>query len=186
MRSWEEVFDDLVRERGQRLVRYATMLTGSSREAEDLVQEALLRTFSRRSLRDVGAAEAYVRQSILTTWLDIQRRSTRWNARIHLVASDSSTPDQGGRSTQLLDLRAAIATLPPRQRACILLRYFEDMTVAETARQLALSEGSVKRYLWDAQRALEANLGPLYLADTEETSDEDFPEITLITPRGKS
>ncbi|WP_448062166.1 RNA polymerase sigma factor [Cellulomonas hominis] len=92
--DWEEVLDDLVHERGPALVRYAALLTGSTRDAEDLVQ-------------------------------------------------------------------AALATLRPRLRACVVLRYYDDLTVPEIARQLGLSDGTVKRYLSDAINALEAVLGPV-------------------------
>ena len=87
MAAWEQVLDDLVQVRGHALVRYATYLTGDRRQAEDLVQDALVRAFGRtRPLRDAAAAETYVRQAILSVFLDGHRRRTRWVAVRHLVA----------------------------------------------------------------------------------------------------
>ena len=63
----------------------------------------------------------------------------------------------------------AIATLTPRLRACVVLRFYDDLTVPQIARDLDLAEGSVKRYLSDATQQLEALLGPL--EDAGETED---------------
>ena len=93
MRAWEDVLDDLVRHRGGALVRYATLLTGDRREAEDLVQDALLKSFgSGRALRDELAAEAYARRAILTIFLDGTRRRRRWSGVAHLLVPDEQTP----------------------------------------------------------------------------------------------
>ncbi|MBN9374720.1 MAG: RNA polymerase subunit sigma-24, partial [Cellulomonas sp.] len=89
MRSWEDVLDDLVRHRGGALVRYATLLTGDRRAAEDLVQDALVKAFGTgRPLRDALAAEAYVRRAILTVFLDGIRRRRRWSGVAHLLVLD--------------------------------------------------------------------------------------------------
>jgi RNA polymerase sigma factor (sigma-70 family) len=63
---------------------------------------------------------------------------------------------------------AALAGLAPRVRACIVLRYFEDLTVAEIADRLQLSEGTVKRYLSDGVHGLERVLGPVATAGTSD------------------
>ena len=113
MTTWEQVLDELVRARGRALVRYATLLTGDEREGEDLVQDALVRCFSQgRPIRDPGAAESYVRQAILTIFLDAYRRRARWTAVRHLLARDDDTADHGPASTARLDVQAALLTLP--------------------------------------------------------------------------
>jgi DNA-directed RNA polymerase specialized sigma24 family protein len=69
--DWEHVLDTLVRERGPALVRYAAPLTGDLGDADELVQEALIRSFSQgRPLREALAAERYVRRAILSIFLD--------------------------------------------------------------------------------------------------------------------
>ena len=175
MPSWEDVLDDLVRHRGGSLVRYATLLTGQRREAEDLVQDALVKAFGQgRPLRDPAAAEAYVRRAILTIFLDATRRRRRWSGVAHLLVDDQEGPDLAAGDR--IDVQNAIATLPPRMRACVVLRFYDDLTVPQIARDLDLAEGSVKRYLSDASQQLEALLGPI--EDAAETED-----VQLVTGR---
>jgi RNA polymerase sigma-70 factor (ECF subfamily) len=167
MPAWEQVLDELVRVRGRALVRYAALLTGDDRAAEDLVQDALVRCFSGgRALRDAVAAEAYVRRAVLSTFLDGHRRHVRWSAVRHLVARDDEVAGHEVTSGARVDVRAALLTLRPRLRACVVLRFYDDLTVPEIGRRLDLSEGTVKRYLSDATAQLEALLGPLPDADT--------------------
>lgn len=167
MADWEHVLDALVRERGAALVRYAALLTGGTSEAEDLVQEALVRAFSQgRPLREAHAAEAYVRRAILTVFLDGYRRRARWSGVRHLLVGAETTDGPEDTSTARADVHSALATLRPRLRACVVLRYYDDLTVPEIARRLGLSDGTVKRYLSDAIEALERVLGPLPVART--------------------
>lgn len=63
------------------------------------------------------------------------------------------------------ELRDALAQLAPRERACLVLRHLEGMSTRETAEALGLSEGAVKRYLFDAKAALALTLGPLHNGD---------------------
>jgi RNA polymerase sigma factor (sigma-70 family) len=165
--DWEHVLDALVRERGTALVRYAALLTGGTAEAEDLVQEALVRAFSQgRPLREPAAAEAYVRRAVLTVFLDGYRRRRRWSGVRHLLAHAETTDGLADASAARADVHAALATLRPRLRACVVLRYYDDLTVPEIARRLGLSDGTVKRYLSDAIDTLERVLGPLPVAHT--------------------
>lgn len=169
--AWAPVLDRLVRERRPALVRYAALLTGGDlRDADDLVQEALVRTFSRgRPLREVAAAEAYVRQAILRVFLDAYRRRRTWRGFQHLVGAAEVVPSSDAASDDALDVRAALASLRPRPRACVVLRYYDDLTVPEIAERLGLAPGTVKRYLSDAVAALELLLGPLPDARAEVT-----------------
>jgi RNA polymerase sigma factor (sigma-70 family) len=165
--AWEQVLDELVRTRGRALVRYATLLTGDEREGEDLVQDALVRCFAQgRPLRDPGAAEAYVRRAVLSIFLDGYRRKARWTAVRHLLARDDAAADHEPASTARLDVQTALLTLRPRLRACVVLRFYDDLTVPEIARRLEVSDGTVKRYLFDAIGQLESLLGPLPDAHT--------------------
>ncbi|MBO9555449.1 sigma-70 family RNA polymerase sigma factor [Cellulomonas sp.] len=174
MAAWEQVLDELVRVRGRALVRYATLLTGDERAGEDLVQDALVRCFSAgRPLRDTVAAEAYVRKAVLSTFLDGHRRRARWSAVRHLFARDDDVPGHEATSGARVDVRAALLTLRPRLRACVVLRYYDDLTVPEIGRRLDVAEGTVKRYLADATAQLEALLGPL--------PDTETVDIELVT-----
>lgn len=148
--GWQAVVATLVAERGDALTRYAWLISGSADDAADLVQDALVKTFGRlRNGFTVSSAEAYVRRAILNTWLDKGRRTTRWRRIAHLTAvtdiQDSSAPATDSR----LDLSAELAKLTPRERACIVLRYYEDLKVDDIAEWLGISSGAVKRYLSD-------------------------------------
>lgn len=160
---WAAVLDRLVRDRRTALMRYAALLTGGAlRDADDLVQEALVRTFSRgRPLREAAAAEAYVRQAILRVFLDGYRRRRQWLGLRHLVVEQEAVTGAEPAADAAIDVRRALATLRPRLRACVVLRYYDDLTVPEIADRLGLAHGTVKRYLSDAVAALEPLLGPL-------------------------
>ena len=162
-----DVVGTLIATRGRALTGYAYLLCGDVGDAEDLVQDALVKTFSRRRAGlELGSAEAYVRRAILTTYVDGWRRRGRWSERLHLVATrDSSDGPEVTVPTQV-DVVAALRTLPRRQRACVVLRFYEDLTVAEIAEQLGVSVGAVKRYLSMGVHALEDRLGPVVDADT--------------------
>jgi RNA polymerase sigma factor (sigma-70 family) len=166
MNRWEPALAGLVEVRGGALVRYATLLCGNRRDAEDLVQEALVKVFTvmRRSaagLADVHAVddmEAYVRRAILNLFLDGDRRSKRWLARRHLVAREYSTAGPELATSQQLDVAHALAGLPPRQRACVVLRFYADLSVREIADDLGVTTGTVKRHLHDANTHLALSL----------------------------
>lgn len=146
----------LVAERGGALVGYAYPLCGRLSEAEDLVQEGLVRTFSRRrSGVDVAWLEAYVRQAILSAYVDGYRKRRRWTGVAHLFSTGvdpATAPDT--LAVERTDIRDALGLLTPRERACVVARYLDDLSTREVAERLGLSEGAVKRYLSDARARL--------------------------------
>lgn len=88
--SWEDELDHLARERGPALVGYAYLLTGDLHTAQDLVQEALVRTFvRRRSGAGVESLESYVRRTVLNVYRDLYRRRRTWAGVRYLVAERS-------------------------------------------------------------------------------------------------
>ncbi|WP_307844912.1 sigma-70 family RNA polymerase sigma factor [Actinotalea solisilvae] len=168
-READEAMATLARERGKALVGYAYLLTGHLGDAEDLVQDALVRTFVRATHVEPRAAESYVRRAILTTYIDGYRRRRRWDGVRHLLAGaerDDALEDVSGAR---LDVRTALLALPPQQRACVVLRFYDDLTVPEIATRLGLGDGTVKRYLSLAVHRMEGLLGPLSPAPTTET-----------------
>ncbi|GIG29552.1 SigE family RNA polymerase sigma factor [Cellulomonas marina] len=174
MHAGDEVVAALVRERGRGLVAYAYLLTGRMGEAEDVVQDALVKTVVRaRDGVDLDLAEAYVRRAILTTFVDGHRRRRRWQDLLPRLGagSDRPAPDAADRVTAQVAVRAALATLPRRERACVVLRFYEDLSVPEIAGELGVSEGAVKRYLHTGTRRLEEQLGAL--APTAQDDDDE-------------
>lgn len=170
MKQWEPILTYLVQERGGALTRYATLLCGDQGEGEDLLQDALVKVFThlRRSAEADPAqliehAEAYVRRTIFTLYLDSYRRRQRWAAVRHLLGGrgESATSSVDDR----LDIETALATLGPKQRVCVLLRFYADLTVPQIAAELGVSDGTVKRHLHDANVTLGRSLTPLTEGD---------------------
>ncbi|MFI7066020.1 RNA polymerase sigma factor [Kribbella sp. NPDC050124] len=156
--DWERAFRVLLATRGGALRCYAYLLTGDPTAAGDLVQEALTRVFGRRRVgADIDQLEAYVRRAMLNQYVDSRRRLKRWNATRHLLVDPPHHDDD--RVAVADEVRRALATLSPRQRACVVLRYYEDLTVTEIADELGCAEGTVKRHLADARAKLATQLG---------------------------
>ncbi|WP_084038736.1 sigma-70 family RNA polymerase sigma factor [Demequina sp. NBRC 110053] len=179
MSQWQDTMEQLVRTRERALLSYAYLVCGNPVQAQDLVQDALVRTFSReRKGLTVVKAEGYVRRAITTAYVDIYRRQQRWQRVQHLFRPDAFAPDRLGEVEAGSDVADALATLPPRVRACVVLRYFDDLTVPQIARQLGIAEGTVKRYLSDGLGQLELALGPL-----EDARSADAGETTVDSSR---
>jgi RNA polymerase sigma-70 factor (sigma-E family) len=141
------------------LTRLAYLVVGDRGAAEEVVQEAFLRVWrSRLRLRDVDAAPAYLRRTVVNLSRSRLRRLAleRRHAR-------ALREEPGAEPRDWVDLRRALAALPPRRRACVVLRYFADLTEAETADLLGVSVGTVKSQTSKALRRLHTAL-----ADREE------------------
>ncbi len=138
-------FREFVAARSPALLRVAWLLTGDRMLAEDLLSTALAKTWPRwSSLDNPQAGEAYVRRVLVTTQITWWRR--RWRAEVPTaeLPDRSSAVDAFGAADVRGDLAAALALLPRRQRAVVVLRYFEDMTEAQVAAELGISAGTVK------------------------------------------
>ena len=151
MDGWEQTLAVLASGRGAALKRHAFLLCGDAAGADDLVQEALVRAFS-RPLRvpRPGAAEAYVRVIMVNLFVDGARRNSRWRRLAPLLRPAEVAPDPADRVSDRDAVLTALRSLSPRQRACVVLRYYEDLPVAEVAAVLGVAEGTVKRYLSEA------------------------------------
>lgn len=149
----DDDFDAFVAARGAALWRSAWLLTGDHQRAEDLVQTALGKAWPHwRRVSESGSFEAYVRKVLFTTYVAWWRR--RWNAEVPTESPPETPGDDGADSSALRhDVTTALAALSKGQRAVIVLRYFEDLTEAQTAEVLGISRGTVKS---QASRALAA------------------------------
>ncbi|WP_243841922.1 sigma-70 family RNA polymerase sigma factor [Salinibacterium sp. ZJ77] len=149
-RTWERVVAELVEQRGDALLRYARLLTGGDEDAADLVQDALVRTFGRlRNGFTVESAEAYVRRAILNASLDRGRRVSLWRRIAPGQYVRDEIPGADAATDARLDLHEELRKLTPRERACLVLRYYDDLKVDDVAQTLGISSGAVKRYLSD-------------------------------------
>lgn len=135
-------FDGYVVSRGQGLWRAAFLLTGDRHKAEDLVQAALAKCYPRYRDNDVQF-DTYVRKAMYHIFVSWWRR--KWNAETPAEALPEEARD-GVDPVVSLDVLRALATLPKMQRAVLVLRYFEDLSVQEAAQALGISEGTVKSY----------------------------------------
>ncbi|MFC4913387.1 RNA polymerase sigma factor [Actinomadura gamaensis] len=169
MAGWAQTMAALADRRGAALKRYAFLLCGDDAEADDLVQEALVRAFARPGHRTEDEAEGYVRRIMLNRFLDAKRSRRVWRRVSPLLHRKDYVPDASGQVVVNTDVRAALARLSPRQRACAVLRYYEDLTVAQIAAELGCREGSVKRYLSEAHQRLAELLGDGETADEGRT-----------------
>jgi RNA polymerase sigma-70 factor (sigma-E family) len=138
-------FDDFVRGSATRLLRTATLLTGDRQAGEDLVQEMYERIYVHwPRIRD-GAPEAYARKTLTNLAANRWRKRRRRPAEVALVDDhDQPTPDDSERYVVRRQLLAALQELPPRQRAVIVLRYYDDLTEVQAAEVLGCAVGTVK------------------------------------------
>jgi RNA polymerase sigma-70 factor (sigma-E family) len=142
----ERSFEEFVGARRAALVRTAYLLTGNHADAEDLVQSALIKAVPKWG-RIADDPEPYVRQMLARESVN-RWRLRRWRE-VHtdrLPESPEPAVDVAGRES----LRVALAALAPRQRAVVVLRYYEDLTERETAEALGISVGTVKSQARDA------------------------------------
>ena len=147
VREVEVSFEEFVYARSGSLLRTALLLTGQNRaEAEDLLQLALERAYRHwpRVCRS-GEPERYVRGILANASADRWRRLARRAERpLSAPGADPALPDHSAVVADRDYLLRALAALPPRQRAVLVLRYFDDLSEAETAQMLGCSLGTVK------------------------------------------
>ncbi|MCJ7827041.1 MAG: sigma-70 family RNA polymerase sigma factor [Demequinaceae bacterium] len=161
MGRWNEHLGTLMETRYPALLAYANALTAGDRAAaEDVVQDAIVRSFSKgRGFDTVAHAEAYTRRAILSVFLDKTRSRSRLIRAFSRVAETDATPSHDDTVDTSESVRVLLRHLSPRERACVVLRYYDDLTIAQVAEALGLATGTVKRYLSNATAHLGAALG---------------------------
>ncbi|WP_129782977.1 SigE family RNA polymerase sigma factor [Promicromonospora panici] len=202
MAHWETELTELVGRRSGALVGYAYSLTRDKPQAEDLVQDALVKVYSRlrrppemgnggRQVVDLDRpqltnVEAYVRRAILTIFLDGYRRQNSWSGLKHLLADDDRSPGADRVATARVDVGAALARLSPRQREVVVLRFFEDMTVPQIAAALGTRPGTIKRHLSNATELLRASLAEVATPDVDTNLDQRLAAVTGAVRRRRA
>jgi RNA polymerase sigma-70 factor (sigma-E family) len=138
-------FRDFVAARSSALVRSAWLLTGDEAAAEDLVQAALAKTWTRWSrIERQDAPEVYVRRVIVSIFLSWRRRRSYGEVVVASVPEAPGSRDAFADVDVRQSVVTALASLPPRQRAVVVLRFFDDLTEAQAADVLGCSVGTVK------------------------------------------
>lgn len=167
-------FDEFVSRGSARLLRSAYLLTGDRGYAEDLLQVALVRT-ARHWEQARGAPAAYAHRVLINLVHDRHRRLARRVVERPLDDHEAAGRPVAGHADPVIDHDAiirAVKLLPARQREVVVLRFFADLSVSETAEAIGASPGSVKTH---TSRAL-ARLREL-LADGPETLDHQVTEV---------
>ncbi|MGX7681945.1 SigE family RNA polymerase sigma factor [Jatrophihabitans sp. DSM 45814] len=169
-------FDSYAREHSRGLLRFAFVLTNDAGLAEDVLQEVLIRAHGRWSqIADLPQPHAYVRRMVVNEFLSWRRKWGRIEPRPgdeldHRVTDQTDQLDDRGA---LID---EVAKLPPRQRAAIVLRYFEDLSDHEIAAALSCREVTVRGYIHRGLKALKVELsGP-------ENSPKRNPQLKAAPP----
>jgi RNA polymerase sigma-70 factor (sigma-E family) len=170
-------FTEFVAARSPALFRTAYLMVGDHGLAQDLVQEALTKTYVVwPRLREASKAEAYTRKAITTTYITWWRRKA-WKAeRPRGEVPDSAMTSDPGHDGGVVDrawLWGELQSLPPRQRAAIVLRYYEDLTEAQTAEAMGCAVGTVKSQVAQGIKRLREQMG----ADTADL----LPHTTVFT-----
>jgi len=154
----EDSFRDYVAARLVGLSRAAYLLTGDRHLAEDLVQQALVRVASRwERIAASGDPDAYVRRVLYTQHVSWWRRRRAVVDRPHAQPPERAVADPAHATDTELTVRQALRRLSPRQRAVLVLRYFEDLTEAQTAEVLGCAVGTVKSTAREALARLRAS-----------------------------
>ncbi|HEX4688029.1 MAG TPA: SigE family RNA polymerase sigma factor [Nocardioides sp.] len=147
------------------LRRTAFLMCGDWQLASDHVQDALIRVYRHwPRLRGEAEARAYARKAVVSVVIDAKRRRSSTEVPVEAVR-DVGASDDAERSADRELLTRCLAQVPTRQRACLVLRYYDDLSVTEVASLLGISEGTVK-----SQTA--RGLDTLQAAFAQETHDE--------------
>ncbi len=145
MASREEQFTSFAESAGPRLLETGFLLSGDWHTAEDLTQTTLAKVFAAwYRIRNLDSAQAYAKRTLLNTYFVECRRKRR---REVLSGDVRELPERVAEQQPAelrLDLTEALATLPPKARAVLVLRYWEDMSIEQVAAHLGCSVGNVK------------------------------------------
>lgn len=137
----DEVFDAALVAAYPRLLAYARVLTGSLADAQDVLQEAMVRCIAhQRRSQDVEVAVAYLRRAVTNEVIRHGRRRS-------VVAVPDDLPAEQGRDVVALreDLRQMLTALTPRERVAVVCRHYLGLTEKETARDMGCTVGTVKK-----------------------------------------
>jgi RNA polymerase sigma-70 factor (sigma-E family) len=163
-------FEEFAAARLPAVLRFAGVLTADRALAEDVVQEVLIRASKRWDrIGQLDRPELYLRKMIVNEYISWRRRSWRL---LPLGSAadidDRITPDHAGQHAERDALLSELGKLPRRQRAVLVLRYYEGLSDLEIADVLGCAPGTVRGYASRALAALRIELSPVTLAATEE------------------
>jgi RNA polymerase sigma-70 factor (sigma-E family) len=155
--STDADFGAFVARRQASLLRFAMVLTGNGRLAEDIVADVLARAYERWDrIGPMAAPQAYVRRMVVNDYLSWRRRLRRTVPVAEI--EDRPGPDRADGHDERADLHDRLARLPARQRACVVLRFYEDLPDEEIADVLGCAVGTVRSSVSRALARLRVDL----------------------------
>lgn len=160
----EAEFTDFAQRAVGDLRRTAYLVCGDWQQAEDAAQETLLKMYRHWHRIDPAGRFAYGRTTVVRSTIDAGRRPWR-RERAAEDLPELPGPDIPSQGDTRDAVMRALATLTPRRRACLVLRYYQELSVAETAAALGCSQGTVKSQTSDALKALRPLLSPDFVMD---------------------
>lgn len=158
-------FSAYVAARQRALLRIAFLLTGDHHAAEDLVQTALARTYLAWSgIRDKAALDGYVRRAMINEHTSWWRRAWRRAERTTDTVPERPSGDATAEIVERDEVWELVQSLAPRQRAAVVLRFYEDLSEVETAEALGCSVGTVKSQTSRALKTLRTRMAGAQLS----------------------
>lgn len=152
-----EGFAEFMTANGPALSRFAYLLSGNHADAQDLLQTALTKTATRwKQIARYDSPAAFTRRVMINDAASFWRRARRARIQADTSVPEQVSTDEMARAVPRLMLRKALTRLGPRQRAVLVLRFFEDLSVEQTAEVLGCSIGTVKSQTFDALSRLRA------------------------------
>jgi RNA polymerase sigma-70 factor (sigma-E family) len=150
-------FEQFARERGPALLRLAAVLAGDRSTAEDVVQEVLIRVARRwTAIAAMDARDGYVRRMVVNEYLSWRRK---WGRLVPsaVITADDTVPDHATAHAQRAELSQLLDQISPKQRAVLVLRFYEDLDDAAIAGVLGCSVGTVRSHASRGLAFLRAN-----------------------------
>jgi RNA polymerase sigma-70 factor (sigma-E family) len=166
----EEAFADFVATRSAAVRRLALAVTGDWHRADDLAQDVFVKLYLAWPLREPAAGDVWLRTTLVRSWIDETRRPWRRHERTAEAVPETAAPaPPSSEAAVVIDV---LRRLPPRQRACLVLRFLEDWSVEQTAQALSCSTGTVKSQTSRALDTIRA-MPPVVLSALGPAGDED-------------
>jgi RNA polymerase sigma-70 factor (sigma-E family) len=166
----DDEFTDFVVDHGAQMLRTACLITGDAHLGEDLVQTALAKAYgSWSNVQRADHPAAYVRRLMINTHLSWLRRLTSTERVLETFPDHGGSGDLQATHADSDEVRRALMSLSPRARAAVVLRYFDDLSEADTAALMGCSRSTVNNHVTGGLAALRALLDPAVDDHTETT-----------------
>lgn len=157
--SRADAFDAWARGSGPGLLRFARLVTGNSNDAADTVQDALMAVYARwRRLSADGGQDGYARRVIVNRNISRWRREGRREQLVEVPDATGTLPDHAAALSDTAAAQAMLAGLPGRQRAAVMLRFYDDLSFGQIAEILSCRESTARSYVHRALAALRLQL----------------------------